>query len=497
MGSGIAACVVSSLRHRQDQEVPLDRSQTAAPHPVLILITTVLASSLAFIDGSVVNVALPAIENSQGGGAEAVQWLVTGYLLPLSALLMFGGSLGDRYGRRRILVLGVVLFAVASAACGLAPSLAVLIAARFVQGIGAALLMPSSLALLGDAFAGQARGRAIGIWASAGAAMGAVGPVLGGWLVDAISWRMIFAINVPIAAAAVVLARRYVPVDPGGETPPLDVPGAILATFGLAVLTWGLTVGAGQQGWTWLGISALGIGAGALMAFVIWEGHRGQAAMMPLAMFGSRSFIGLTLLTLLLYGALGGLLVLLPYVLIKALAYSGTAAGAALLPLPLILSVLSPLVGKMAGRVGPRPLLVVGPLVAAAGFMLMVRIGPNTGYWAAVFPSLAIMSIGLALAVAPLTTAVLGSVDSAHTGSASGLNSAIARTGGLIGTALLGTVLASHGLALVGAFHAVALVAACTCVAAALSGMVIGPVAGDPRRIAVPEATNSSTLRRS
>ena len=441
-----------------------------------------LASSLAFIDGSVVNVALPAIERSQGGGTEAVQWLVAGYLLPLSALLMLGGSLGDRYGHRRVLILGVVLFAAASAACGLAPSLVVLIAARFVQGIGAALLMPSSLALLGDTFAGPARGRAIGIWASAGAAMGAAGPVLGGWLVDAVSWRMIFVINIPIAATAVVLACRYVPVDPGGKTLPLDVPGAILATAGLALLTWGLTVGAGQQGWTGPAVAAIAAGVGALAAFVAWEGHRGLAAIMPLAMFGSRSFIGLTLLTLLLYGALGGLLVLLPYVLIKTAGYSSTAAGAALLPLPIIISILSPLAGKVAGRVGPKRLLVAGPLVAAAGFLLMVRIGPDAGYWVAVLPSLAVISIGLSLAVAPLTTAVLGSVDSTHTGSASGLNSAIARTGGLIGTALLGTVLASQGLALVDAFHAAALVAACACVGAAGSGMLIGGEGDDQRR---------------
>jgi EmrB/QacA subfamily drug resistance transporter len=480
-------------RQRQDQEAILNRSQTAAPHPVLILVTCVLASSLAFIDGSVVNVALPAIQHSQGAGAEGVQWLITGYLLPLSALLMLGGSLGDRYGRRRILVVGVALFAAASAACGLASTLTVLIVARVVQGVGAALLMPSSLALLGDAFTGPARGRAIGIWAAAGAAMGAAGPVLGGWLVDAVSWRMIFAINIPIALASIVLAWRYVPVDPEGKTPPLDIPGAGLVTIGLAVVTWGLTVGAGQQGWTWPAVSAVGIGVATLAAFIFWEAHRGQSAMMPLAMFGSRSFVGLTLLTLLLYGALGGLFVLLPYVLIKAAGYSGTAAGAALLPLPLILSALSPLVGGLAGRVGPKPLLVAGPLIAAAGFLLMVRVGPDTAYWTTLFPSLAVMSVGMALAVAPLTTAVLESVDAAHTGSASGLNSAIARTGGLVGTALLGNVLASEGSALVGAFHAVALIAAVTCVAAAASGLLIAAAGDDRRELAVRQMKKSST----
>ena len=470
----------------------MNLSQTATRHPGLVLVTCVLASSLAFIDGSVVNVALPAIQRSQGGGAEGVQWLVTGYLLPLSALLMFGGSLGDRYGRRRILVLGVALFAAASAACGLASDLAILIMARIVQGVGAALLMPSSLALLGTAFTGPARGKAIGIWAAAGAAMGAAGPVLGGWLVDAFSWRMIFAINIPIAAASIVLAWRYVPTDPEGDAPTLDIPGASLATIGLAAVTWALTVGAGLQGWNWPAVSAVGTGVTGLCAFVVWEGHRGQAAMMPLAMFGSRSFVGLTLLTLLLYGALGGLFVLLPYVLIKAVGYSGTAAGAALLPLPLILSAVSPIVGGFAGRIGPKPLLVAGPLVAATGFLLMVRVGPGAGYWTTLFPSLAVMSLGMGLAVAPLTTAVLGSVDEAHTGSASGLNSAIARTGGLIGTALLGDVLASEGPALVGAFHIVALVAACTCVAAAASGLLIEPAEEKQEGSAIRQPMNPS-----
>ena len=461
----------------------MDSSETAiAPRPVLTLVTCILASSLAFIDGSVVNVALPAIERSQGGSAEGVQWLITGYLLPLSALLMFGGSLGDRYGRRRILVLGIGLFAAASAACGAAPSLGVSIAARFVQGVGAALLLPSSLALLGATFTGPARGRAIGIWASAGAATGAAGPVLGGWLVDAVSWRMIFAINIPIAAMAILLARRAVPADRPGDAARLDLLGAGLATMGLAALTWGLTIGAGQRGWTWPAVSAMGAGAAALALFVAWEGHKRQDAMMPLAMFGSRRFVGLTLLTLLLYGALGGLLVLLPYVLIKAAGYSGVAAGAALLPLPLILSALSPLAGGFAGRVGVRPLLITGPLIAACGFLLMIRVGPGMGYWTTLFPNLALMSAGLALAVAPLTTAVLESVDAAHTGAASGLNSAIARTGGLIGTALLGTAFAAQGAALVHAFHGFAVVAACVCVAAAASGVMIGAGRGSGAR---------------
>jgi EmrB/QacA subfamily drug resistance transporter len=438
-------------------------------HSVLTLVTCILASSLAFIDGSVVNVGLPAIGRSLSGDAPELQWLIGGYLLPLSALLLLGGSLGDKFGRRRMLVLGVLLFGVASAACGVAPSLPMLITTRFLQGIGAALLMPNSLAILGSTFAGKARGRAIGIWAAAGAATGAAGPVLGGWLIDAISWRMIFFINLPLVAGSIILALRYVHKDPEGDRPPLDLIGAILATVSLGALTWGLIIGTGRQGWTAPAVAGLGAGLALLAAFVAWEGGKGRDAMMPLSLFGSRSFAGLTLLTLLLYGALGGLLVLLPYVLIETGGYSSTMAGVALLPLPLIIAATSPMLGGVAGRFGARPLLVAGPLIVTAGLLLLVRVNADMAYWATVFPGLLVISAGMACAVAPLTTAVLASVDPVHTGSASGFNSAIARTGGLVATALLGSALASRGGALVENFHAALIVAALACVAAAAS----------------------------
>lgn len=438
-------------------------------HPTLILVTCVLASSLAFIDGSVVNVGLPAIGQALGGGAAGLQWLVSGYLLPLSALLLLGGSLGDQFGRRRVMVLGIVLFGLASAACGLAPNLAMLVVARLVQGVAAALVMPSSLAILGATFTGQARGRAIGIWAAAGAATGAAGPVLGGWLIDAVSWRMIFAINLPIAAAAAILALRYLPEERRNGTSSLDWGGAALATFGLAAVTWGLITGAGPQGWAPDAIVA-GIGGLLLLVgFVIWESRRGANAMMPLSLFGSRSFVGLTLLTLLLYGALGGLLVALPYVLIQAGGYTSTMAGAALLPLPLVLAAASPVMGSIAGRTGARALLVTGPIIVAIGLLLLLRVDVTGAYWTSVLPGLVVMSAGMACAVAPLTTAVLGSVDASHTGSASGLNSAVARTGGLIATALLGSVLASRGVELIAGFHVALEFAAGACVLAAAS----------------------------
>jgi EmrB/QacA subfamily drug resistance transporter len=444
----------------------------------LILVTSVLASSLAFVDGSAVNVGLPAIGRGLGGGAAGLQWLISGYLIPLSALLLLGGALGDRIGRRRLLIGGVLLFGLASAACGFAPDLRLLITARFIQGVGAALLMPSSLAILGVTFEGEARGRAIGIWAAAGAATGAAGPVLAGWLIDLFNWRMIFFINLPIAAGAIGMAIRYLPKDAEGDKSPLDLLGAFLATVGLGGLTWGLIAGTGAAGWSLVSAAGLAAGIVFLAGFVLWEGKKAERAMMPLALFGSKSFIGLTLLTLLLYGALGGLMVLLPYVLIEAGGYSSAMAGAALLPLPLVLAVTSPFLGGLAGRIGSRPLLILGPFVVTIGFLLMLRMEAKTHYWTVLLPSLIVISLGLACAVAPLTTAVLASADPRQTGSASGFNSAIARTGGLIATALLGGVLAARGASLIGAFHAAVIAIACASLAASASAILTDRKAG-------------------
>ena len=337
-------------------------------HPRHVLATTVLASGLAFVDGSVVNVGLPAIGQSLEADAGALQWVVNAYLLPLSALLLLGGAAGDRFGRRRLLVAGTGLFALASLGCALAPNLELLLASWFLQGVAAAMLMPNSLAILGATFSGDAKGRAIGVWAATGAAMGALGPVLGGWLIDLGSWRAIFLINLPLAAAAILLAWRYIPHDVEDNDQSLDWFGALLSTGGLGLLTWALTVGSGQDGWNVGAVIAVSVAFGLLVLFVVAEDRRGDRAMMPLALFASKSFVGLTLLTLLLYGALGGLFVLIPYVLIKEAHYSATAAGAALLPLPLVLAVASPVIGGFAERIGPRLPLTIGPLVVAAGF---------------------------------------------------------------------------------------------------------------------------------
>jgi len=380
-----------------------------------VLATTILASSLAFIDGSVVNVGLSAIGHSLAADAAGLQWIINAYLLPLSALLLLGGTAGDRFGSRRLLVVGTAVFGFASLGCAFAPNLATLLAGRAIQGVGAAILLPNSLALLGQTFSGQAKGRAIGIWAAAGAAAGAMGPVLGGALI------------------------------------------------------WALTIGSGRGGWTRTTV-ATGVTAVALiLLFMVVEKRRGDRAMMPVHLFASRIFVGLTLFTLLLYGALGSLFVLVPYVLIRGGGYSSAAAGAALLPLPLVISVTSPLIGGLSGRIGPRLLLAIGSFVAAGGFLLALRIGDTAGYWTEVLPAIFLIALGVSAVVAPLTTAVLSAVDVRHAGSASGLNSAVARAGGLVATALLGAVLSAEGEELWVAFHMAMIVAAATCAAAALS----------------------------
>ncbi|HAP10660.1 MULTISPECIES: MFS transporter [unclassified Afipia] len=443
-----------------------------ADRPNLVIATTILASSLAFIDGSVVNVGLPAIGADFRADSSQLQWVVNAYLLPLSALLLLGGAAGDRYGRRRLLIAGVALFAIASLACALAPTLGWLLAARFIQGASAAMLMPNSLAILGQTFSGEAKGRAIGIWAATGAAAGAVGPVLGGWLIDIGSWRFAFLINLPLAFAAIWLATVSVPADRQEESDPLDSAGALLATLGLGLTTWGLTEGS-AHGWSLFAVALMAAGWVFLIAFVWAEHRRGDRAMMPLVLFGSPSFVGLTLLTFLLYGALGGLFVLVPFVLITAGGYSATQAGAALLPLPLVIAVASPLAGAFAAKTGPRWPLIIGPFVVALGFLLAMRIGAAQSYWRDVLPAIIVIAFGMAGAVAPLTTAVLMSVDEHHVGAASGLNSAVARTGGLVTTALIGGVLATMGSSLPTAFGIASVCAAMLCIGASLSAFLL------------------------
>ncbi|MGZ2411739.1 EmrB/QacA subfamily drug resistance transporter [Sphingomonas sp. F9_3S_D5_B_2] len=436
-----------------------DRSKPGAS-PNWTLVACILASSLSFVDGSVLNVALPAIRASFGAGAQDVQWVVNAYLLPLSALLLLGGALGDHFGRRRLLVVGTSLFAVASLLCALASGLPLLLAARALQGIGAALLLPNSLALLNAAFSGEKRGRAVGIWASAGAATAAFAPLLGGWLVDNAGWPAIFYINLPLALGAILLALRFVGESREAGAGRTDYAGALLVTAGLGGVTYALTLWSALSRFTSDAAIALGAGVLLLAAFIVVEHRRSQRAMLPLGMFRSRRFSGLNLLTFLLYGAFGAAILLVPFVLIASGGYSPVQAGLALLPLPIIMTFASPIMGSLAARLGPRLPLTAGPLVIAVGLVLLRLLTPDSSYWLSAFPAIVVMSVGMTIAVAPLTSAVLGSVEERHVAMASGLNSAVARLGGLIATALLGSVLGLSGAALFPAFHAAMFVSA-------------------------------------
>ncbi|HEV7660269.1 MAG TPA: MFS transporter [Allosphingosinicella sp.] len=431
-----------------------------AKYPALVLATCILASSLAFIDGSVLNVALPAIGQSFGAHTAEVQWVMNAFTLPLSALLLIGGAAGDLYGRRRVMLLGIALFSLASVLCAISPSLTLFLAARALQGLGAAMLLPNSLATLSASFSGEKRGRAVGTWAAAGAIAGAVAPLLGGWLVDGLGWRFIFFLNIPIALGAILLGWLYVPESANETRPPPDWLGAMLATLGLGALTFGLTAWSATDRVGASGGATLAAGVVLLAAFLWVEARRGNEAMVPLGLFGSKAFVGLTFFTFALYGALGGMMLLLPYTLIEALHYPATMAGLAVLPFPIIVALGSPAMGKLAARIGPRWPLTIGPLLVAGGYALGMRIDVGGNYWTTVLPSILAVSAGMAIAVAPLTTAVLSAVDEHHVGTASGLNSAVSRSGGLIVVALLGAVLSQQGAGLIAALHGAALAGA-------------------------------------
>jgi EmrB/QacA subfamily drug resistance transporter len=446
-------------------------------HARATLAATMLGSSLAFIDGSVVNVALPALAHDLGISPANLSWTINAYLLPLGVLILLGGTLGDHFGRRRLFQIGLSLFSFSSLACAVAPSLAWLLTARALQGAGAALLMPNSLAILSGAFTGEARGRAIGTWAAAGALAGALGPIIGGWLVDTVGWRAIFLVNLPIAAGSGYLAWRY--VDERKESSlaaPLDAAGAGLATVALGLLTWALTLASESNeshSSSWLAAAA---GILLLGTFVWYEGKLGKRAIMPLAMFAAPTFVGLTLLTFFLYGSLGGLLVLLPFLLIKIEHWLAIAAGAALLPVPILIGLGSRLMGRVAARYGERLPLTIGSGLVGIGLALYVRVGTSgISYWLDIFPPTLLVALGMGACVAPLTTSVLSSVDADHVGVASGFNSAVARIAGLIATALLGFVFArqeSAGAFIVG-FRAAAVIGAASAALAAGSALFL------------------------
>lgn len=460
-----------------------------------VLAATVLGSGVAALDATVVGIALPAIGRDFHASVASMQWVVDGYTLPLAGLLLLGGALGDVYGRRRLFVVGTVWFAIASLACGLAPDAGFLIAARAVQGTGAALLTPGSLAILQASFTPDDRSKAIGAWSGLGGVATAIGPFLGGWLIGAVSWRLVFFINLPAAAAVVAIAARHVPESRApGPRQPLDLAGAVTISLALAGLTYGL-IAASADGWSAPAVLAsLLAGVGLLVAFCVVEAT-GAHPMLPLSVFRTRQFSAANAVTFVVYGALGGALFLVPVVLQEVSGYSALEAGVAMLPLTAIMLAFSARSAALSARIGPRLQMTAGPLVIAAGMTLFARVHGNGDYLAQVLPAVLVLGLGLAINVAPLTATALSAAPAEHSGIASAVNNDVARTASLIAVAVLPALAGItgdvylHPAALTRGFHVAVLIAAA---AAAAGGLLAAATIRNPSRTSAPEPADAA-----
>jgi EmrB/QacA subfamily drug resistance transporter len=456
-----------------------------------VLAATVLGSGIAALDATVVGIALPAIARDFHASVASMQWVVDGYTLPLAGLLLLGGALGDVYGRRKLFMIGTVWFALASLACGLAPNAGFLIAARALQGVGAALLTPGSLAILQASFSPDDRSKAIGAWSGLGGVATAIGPFLGGWLIGAVSWRLVFFINLPIAAAVVAVAARHVPESRApGPRQPLDVGGAVTISLALAGITYGL-IAASADGWTAPTVLAsLLAGVALLVAFCVIE-ERGSHPMLPLSIFRTRQFSAANAVTFVVYGALGGALFLVPVVLQEVSGYSPLEAGVAMLPLTVIMLAGSARSAALSARIGPRLQMTVGPLLIGAGMALFTRIHGDGDYLTQVLPAVLVLGFGLVTNVAPLTATAMSAAPAEHSGIASAVNNDVARAAGLIAVAVLPTLAGItgdaylHPVELTQGFHTAVLIAAVASVAAGI--LAAATIRNPPRRRPVPE----------
>ncbi len=463
-----------------------------------VVAATVLGSGMAALDATVVGIALPAIGRDFHASVTSIQWVVDAYTLTLAGLLLVGGTLGDSYGRRKVFQIGIVWFALASLLCGLAPDAAVLIAARALQGVGGALLTPGSLAILQASFAREDRSAAIGAWSGLGGVATAIGPFLGGWLISAVSWRLVFFINLPLAVLVLVIARRHVPETKApGPIPKLDVRGALSISGALAGITYGL-IAASAYGWGSVPVLVpLGVGLALLALFILIE-SREREPMLPLGVFRSRQFTAANAVTFVVYGALGGLLFLVPVVLQVAHRYSPIEAGTSLLPITFIMLALSARSGALAARIGPRLQMTVGPLVIAGSFLLFIRVGGSGNYLTAVLPAVVAFGLGVAIMVAPLTATAMSAAPADHAGVASAVNNDVARAAGLIAVAVLPALAGItgnsylHPAALAHGFKVAAMIAAVFCAA---GGVLAALTIRNPTRATgIPRAKASQEI---